>query len=272
MANPERALTLDSNFARASLERSESAFLTVPSPFGGSFNMPGGAHVTKVEIEFRHRETGPTAAVNGLTIGGSWSKDADGSGCGLTKDSNFHSDRCTVPIGILTDGRVDSNEVNKIVVNVVASRNDTGPPGQAAQVDIDAIVLRVEYVPGGLAPLCPSGPCNVIDDQGSGAPTIWVGGKVYTPNAGVRLALATGTRPSPLAGIIARHVVLRAAEASGPNDAPIGPPPAGQRQVLFVARVGSDERLRARVRYVDVDGTRSAPGFDLEVLDWTVIR
>jgi hypothetical protein len=254
----------------------------------GAFqDIPGGAQITSALIEIRHSETGNNNAGASVNISASWtSAGGDVVGCPLSAPGANRVDQCDITDAV-REGKVDANEFNGIAsVTFNASRGNSGP-NQDATVSVDAIVLRVTYLAPGFEPhRCATLPaanqpptCSLLSDKNN--PTIAVQGTAYAPSAAIRVSVHNKGETLFRRGVIARHIEVSVSNSSKQDDSPFQlAATTASRQVLFTASVGGVPKLRAHVRYTDIDtkGTSdpsddvALPGFKVEILDWVVLR
>lgn len=308
-----------STCARAALHgkltASDTAVKSASLTLNGFPDIPSGSTITAATLEVTHQESGPKP----FSIDASWqSVDALNNPVAppatpvcsttagtITSSTSLHTDVCNLmtvfgtatygPYAYRTYNGIDSVTFN-ISSNTLAdftgpsgcnpqgkNCSNPGGPGESATVDLDAVVLKVSYIPPAFEATNPAdsgadSPCAGTELFCSkNNPTTEILGTVYAPTAALQINVHNRNFTNFNRGVVVLSLGIDAsASDKQPSQSPISLPasgPSGAREVTFTATIDGKVRLRARVLYVDKDPSGDDfPGYAVKVLNWEVVR
>jgi hypothetical protein len=274
--------------------------------------IPLGSTITAASIEVTHQESGPRP----ISVDASWqsvdrfnaAQSPTTQPCSTTQttlntSATLHTNSCdilsalsTAPFGPYAyrtyNGlsaitlNVSSNALADFVApscNPGGQQCSGGSAGESATVDVDAVVLKVSYIPPGFEASNPVGggadsPCagNEIFCSKNN-PVTEILGTVYAPTTNLAINVHNRNFTDFNRGIVAKSLSIDAsASDKQPDQSPISLPGAatpGTRVVLFTAKISGKTRLRARVQFIDTDTTGATfYGYKVNILSWEVTR
>lgn len=152
--------------------------------------------------------------------------------------------------------------------------------GLAHTATLDALEVRVRYVPPAFVRACAASTCSPLLDSNGSAPQqhLTVHGTVYAPVSSLSVTLQAASSMLFDRGVVVRSIDITNSSSSQQTTSPFKLPEAsGGRKVLFVARLNGDVKIRAVAEYTDsiptTDGGTSAfPGRRVRIASWHVER
>lgn len=264
-----------------------------PNPKEGSFtvgafgDIPEGSIVTRMRLQVDHVEsntglnervdiTFPSGATYSCTV----------------PDASTPSTVTCPDIPVTTGGKPGLSGAGLPVwrdVNDLATGASTvkytvnGSPNSTQTDTVTGIRLLVDYRPQWFERSTLGASDPVLDTFSPNA-TSRIYGTVWAPTGALLLKLHGGGLSIYHRGVIARTIDATVISSSTQNDAPFQLPSSNAaREVVLVAHLNSASgpvRLRARVRYVDVNTKGDSdpsndvgiPGYKVQVLNWQVVR
>jgi hypothetical protein len=305
-----KSIVEDNDFAHADLTGGAvggvGAVKTATLTMSAFDDIPFGSTITAASLEVVHKETAP--ATKPFTITGTW-KSVDRYGnavaatqncTGYSANTAVHTDTCDLLPALqnATFGPYvwkGANGLNTAAITFASDlaaaslggcnsqgKNCKDPiPAETATVDVDAVRLKVSYIPPGFEAheAIAYSDCS---DTGSAIfkscnnPVTAVLGTVYAPTARMVVNVHNNNFTSFSRGVIVKTIDLDASASNKlPEQSPISLPGSGgtpPRIVLFTATVDSAVRARARIQYIDKDASGEFIGYEVKVLEWQVVR